>query len=936
MEGSASAFEAHRRQYSAAKVGDQPLRLDVRMLGFELGRVIKRHGEPGAFDLVETIRQLAKRRRAGDEAADAELRRTIVNLNPHEFEELIRALSCFFDLANLAEDRHRVRVLRERERAQHPAPRGESLGAAIATLHERGYTAAQVQELLKQLDIELVFTAHPTEAKRRTVRNTLGRLRQDMIELARHELLPRERDWVLGRIKADLACLWETDALRPRRPTVLEEVRRSLFVANSVWQTLPWLFRGVRQGLAHAYPNERFDLPAFLRFGTWIGGDRDGNPYVTAEVTRQTLIVLRSTALEKHLEQCDRLRRTLTISQTHHPLTPELRAALDEAQQCWPELKARLEELNPHEAYRHWLMVIRARLEQTAKADPFTEPPAMAYRQPGELHRDLTLIADSLRANGHDELADGELQDWLDRSLVFGFHLARLDLREDAQKLNDAVAEIVRQLGLCDDYAALEEREKQALLTAPLDTERAVALDESTLSEDAAELLNLFHLVQRTLRRFDAQALGKFVISMTRQPSDALAVLWLHHLVGCGKAAEDEGEPPRCLPIVPLFETIDDLNRAGATLDALLSTPMYLEHVRACENLQTCMVGYSDSTKDGGNLAANWALHEGQRALADVADRHDVKLMLFHGRGGALGRGGGPAARGIRSLPPQSVRGRLRMTEQGEVLAERYDDPEIAHRHLEQVSWATLLVSAGEHEPMDPQWSDALQRAANASLKRYRTLITDPGFVQYFEQATPIDSIETLPIGSRPSRRRGQRKLEDLRAIPYTFAWTQNRHMITAYFGLGTGLHEAAAGDWALLRTMYAQWPFFRAVIDNAELALAKTDMAIGKEYAGLVSDRETGERIWRMLDEEYELAREAVLAIVERSELLEGIPWLQRSIRVRNPYIDPLNFIQVELMRRLAALEGEASVDESGIESLRELLRYCVQGVSAGMRTTG
>jgi len=911
-------------------VSDHPLRRDVRMLGFELGRVIKQHGHDGAFDLIERIRTLAKRRRAGEAQADNELREFIAGLDLDQLDACIRALSCFFDLANLAEDRHRVRVLRQRERDYHPAPRGESIGAAIDALHEQGLTADQAQALLDQLDIELVFTAHPTEAKRRTVRNTLKRLRQDIIDLDRGDPLPRERDWILRRIKTDLACLWETDALRPRRPTVIEEVQRSMFVAESVWHTLPWLFRSMRQALARVYPDAQFDIPAFLRFGSWIGGDRDGNPYVTPDVTRQTLTILRSAALDKHIAECDRLRTTLTISRQHHPLSPELEAALEEAQERWPEMKEMVEAINPHEAYRHWLKIVRRRLEHTAQADPFADPPPLAYAQPSELHRDLSLVADSLRANGHDTLADGELQDWLDRVTVFGFHLARLDIREDGDKLRGVVAELAAATGAADDYPSLDETEKQRVLTESLDPQRVNGFDENGLSDDTKHTLELFVLIQRTLARFDAQALGNFVISMTREASDVLSVLWLHRLAGI---RHSDGETPTGLPIVPLFETIDDLERATSTLDAMLNTPSYAEHVRATGGLQTCMIGYSDSTKDGGNLAANWWLYQAQRDLADVAEAHGVKLMLFHGRGGALGRGGGPAARGIRSLPPQSVRGKLRMTEQGEVLAERYDDPEIAHRHLEQVTWATLLVSAQPHDEPNAQWNDVMTRAADASLRRYRELITDDGFINYFEQATPIDSIETLPIGSRPTRRRGRRQLSALRAIPYTFAWTQSRHMITAFFGVGTGLHAAAGDDWSVLRDMYARWPFFTAVIDNAELALAKCDMSIAKEYANLLDDQATGERLWRMIHDEYELSRDAVLRITGRSSLLEGTPWLQRSIRVRNPYIDPLNFIQGELMRRL---RDTSDGDGAHPQRLHELLRLSVQGVSAGMRTTG
>ncbi|MEM1355319.1 MAG: phosphoenolpyruvate carboxylase [Planctomycetota bacterium] len=901
----------------AAPPADLPLRRDVRMLGFELGKVLKTHGSAGLYDLVEEVRQLAKQRRDGDEQADQRLTRRIASLDDTQLEELMRALACFFDLANLAEDRHRVRVLRDRERSIAPAPREQSLGAAIAELHRRGKSAAEVQAYLDDLEVDLVFTAHPTEAKRKTVRNLLRRLRADLIELDRGDALPRERDELVSRIKADLDCLWETDTLRPNKPSVLEEVNRSLFVVDSLWQVVPWLYRGTRQVLRRYYPEDTPTLGRVVRFGSWIGGDRDGNPFVTPAVTRETLNRLRRAIIAKHIAQCDTLFNVLSISDKHHPVSDAVRALIERGLASFPELRDRVDQVAQGESYRKLLLIVRARLVASSEASPLDESPSLAYTDAEELIDEIDTIIASLRTNHHTELADGALLDWRDRAVVFGLHFARLDIREDSRQLHAAIGEVARQLYPDTDYASLDESARQRLLTLPPDPKRVAGLDLAKLTEPARNTVELFTLLEQVVTSLGRDALGVLIISMTQQPSDALAMLFLGRL-----AARLSGydQPRASLPIVPLFETIDDLANADRTLTALLENEPYRAIVDANGGRQVCMVGYSDSCKDGGYLASNWNLYDGQRRLAQTASRHGVKLTLFHGRGGALGRGGGPAARSVLSLPPESVNHKIRITEQGEVLAERYDDPEVAFRHVEQVAWATLLVSSDSPPPIEDAWVEAITDASTAARARYRAFRDDEGFLAYFDQATPINTIENLPIGSRPSRRRTARSLDNLRAIPYTFAWTQNRHLLTAWYGLGTGLKQIAPDQ---LKQMYRHWPMFRGMIHNAELALAKCDPDIAKRYNELLDDAETGARLYQSFVDEYTLTRDRILALTEQDELLGAIPWLARSVRVRNPYIDPLNLIQIELMRR-------------NTDPQSDLLRLSVQAIASGLRNTG
>jgi phosphoenolpyruvate carboxylase len=904
------------------------LERDRRLLGFQLARTLDALATPGFRTTINRLVRLSRARRRGDEHAERKLVALIETLDCDTIEDVIRALSCRLDMDNLAEDRQRIRILHQRERAADPAPISQSIGAAVNELTTAGFDSDQLAAIVDQLDIEMVFTAHPTEAKRRTHRHALRRLRADLTDLDRSDMLPRERAEALTRMQTDIGCLWETDTVRPHRPTVLDEVKRCLFFTESLWRVVPHIYRGMRTALRRADPNRDWRVGRFLRFGTWIGGDRDGHPYVTHDVTRDALRLMRDAAMRRHIEQCDRLTNVLSISQRQHVMQPALRRAIAMACARWPGVERQVAVLNPHEVYRHWLTVIRYRLQQTQRCDVFDQPHiGGAYHKPDEVLSDLRLIADNLRANGHADLADGQLQAWMDQVNVFGFHTARMDVREDAAVLRQVVAEILRQWNVADDFASLDEARRCELLLEPIDPDRVLQIDETALSDKARDTLRLFRLLHAAAAAYGRDALGALVISMTHHPSDVLAMMWLSNF---GAVTSDPDAEPLRLPIVPLFETIDDLDRAGDMLDAMLTCEPYRRHLDATGEPQICMIGYSDGTKDGGYLAANWYLYQAQDRLARVAKRHGTRLCVFHGRGGALGRGGGPAARGILALPPRSVNGLMRVTEQGEVLADRYDDPHIAHRHLEQVVWATMRVTADVREAPEQAWTRTMNAAAGASLEAYRAMAHDPAFTDYFEHATPINRIEDLPIGSRPSRRGAKRQLSDLRAIPYTFAWMQSRHLITAFYGLGAGLCQPAVDDIELLQTMYRDWPTFRGLIENAELAMAKADVALARHYAALVPDRVAAERIFGRFREEFERTRDAIARITGHEEPLAGTPWLRRSIRVRNPVVDVLNLLQVELMRR------EADGIEEQAQAQLEVERMAIQGIATGLRTTG
>jgi phosphoenolpyruvate carboxylase len=913
--------------------GDYTLVQDIRKLTEYLYQVLQEQVGASLAEQVEQILQLASARRRGDERAENDLEKLISELDEESAAVALRAISILFDLMNMAEDRHRVRVLHDRERRSRDFPRPESIGAALERLNRQGYTAPQIQSLLDRLSIEPVFTAHPTEAKRRSVRNKLKNIQRCLVMLDHIDLLPRERDSYERTIYSELVGLWQTDPHRPERPVVAEEVERALFAMQTLWDVAPRLYRELDRELNRYFPGNSFAQPRFLHFGSWIGGDRDGNPYVTAHVTARTLTRMRREALQIHIRECRTAARYLSMSERRVAVSPHLKKRLEEALIRWPRAWERLERVSAYETYRRWLRLVEWRLQQTLEAEPFAELPEGAYHRSEELADDIGLVRESLLAHKAGAVVDLLVEDWLCRIRVFGFHMARLDIRQESGYYQEVITELLAGMELCSNYGELDEEERQAVLSRTMGLDKPLV--EKDLSDQTRETLELFRLLAQTARLYGPEVLGGHIISLTHYPSDVLAVLWLVEWA----AREEEGGVlgVGSAGIIPLFETIDDLRRAPATLEAILAYPAYAENLSRQNSVQTVMIGYSDSTKDGGYLTASWSLYRAQTKLHELAHRRGIALTFFHGRGGSLGRGGGPAARSIMSLPPQTVGGAIRMTEQGEVLAARYDDPDIAFRHLEQITAATFLVEEETSDPPEEEWLKTMDRISAQAYRKYRQLVELPGFVDYFVQTTPIAEIENLPIGSRPARRAGQRSLATLRAIPWVFAWTQSRVLIPAWYGMGSALEEFACAEedgWKKLKRMYDAWSFFRGTVDNALLALAKADMGIARCYSRLMEEEECRGRIWQNLNSEYNEMLDAVLRTSGTNSLLEEIPWLQRSIEERTPYIDPLNMIQIELLYRMRR-ELSTGAEEVSIP-LRDLMRLSIQGISAGMRNTG
>ncbi len=894
----------------------------IHLLGELLGQVLSEQESPALFEAEERIRNLAKARRAADPRAAAELPVAVAALTPDSARAIAAAFALYFDLVNLAEETQRVVALRERERERHPAPIPESIRETIATLKARGLTPAQMQALSDQLQIELVLTAHPTEAKRRTILSKLERLAAAVRAWQTPDLLPRERADLTAHLHSEITALWLTDRARTARPAVTDEVRTGLyFVDNIFWNALPRIYTALAAALAEHYPGLT-PPPRWLTLASWIGGDRDGNPNVTAAVTAETLRLHRGLAVEKHRHSLQDLARRLSLSARRQPLPPALQTWL-EARRPFPAHTAYLETRYAAEPYRLILSLLASDLE-TASRDDMTARLLAASPGPTRAHlADFNIPLDLMASALPDSITHHQLLPLLVQIRTLGLHAARLDLREEASRLAAALGEIFRALNFDLTFEEADDSARAATLTRALAAPPPTLAPHPGVTAETAETWALFQLIARARALYGPDLLGPFIISMTRGPADLLTVLLLARWAGCEAG----------LSIVPLFETLTDLDAAPRILTDLFTHEIYRAHLATCHNEQMVMIGYSDSNKDGGYLAANWALYQAQERIAQVCREHGIQLTLFHGRGGTVARGGGPANRAIRAQPPGTVNGRFRVTEQGEVLASRYADPALAHRHLEQIVSAVLLASvAGEQATLTPAWRETMRQLSETAHTAYRSLVyATPGFMDYWRYATPLDEISRLRIGSRPSARRsGPLQVAHIRAIPWVFSWMQSRFNLPGWYGLGAALSNHPI---SLLQEMYASWPFFSALLDNAEMSLLKADLDIAALYSDLVPDRVLAAQTFARLRAEYDRARAALLAITGHTELMENDPVIQRSVQLRNPYVDPLNYLQVETLRRLRALPDP---DAPAAEPLREVIVLTINGIAAGLRNTG
>jgi phosphoenolpyruvate carboxylase len=898
---------------------------DVYLLAGILGEVLRESGGEHAFVQTETARTLAKDLRGGDAQAGIELDSLVRGLADDEAETLVRAFTNYFQLINLAEDSERIRRVRNREVVEG-GPRRGSLLEAVRLLADRGIDAEQFAQLLNNAQIRLVLTAHPTEARRRTVIAKLARIFGILRDLDERLLLPDEIERARLRLAHTIEEVWYSEEVRATELAVLDEVRTSLvYLLSTFAEVIPRLYRDLEDAISVVYPGSAIVVPPLLMPGTWIGGDRDGNPNVTPDVTRQALDLMRAAAIglldERLLELAGRVSVAESISGPAPLLDPLIEGLADQ----FPEAASQVFCVNAGEPYRQALTLMRERLR--AGRDDHTA----GYGTSSELLEDLMLIDRSLRDQGAELIADGDLRDVIRLTQVFGFHLAVMDIREHASRHAAALAEIFRQTGVNDAYLELGEVERTALLAREIDNPRPLIPPSlERFSQETQDVVGTFRVITEALDGRHRGAIETYVISGAEAPSDVLAVLLLMKESGL---AEPGGTGAR-LSIAPLFEQEQGLRDARATMAALLRLPAYRLALRARNDFQEVMIGYSDSNKEIGFLGSAWALYQAQRDLTALFSAEGIRHTFFHGRGGAIGRGGGPTNVAILALPPGSVSGRVKLTEQGEVIASRYATSPVAYRELELVSGAVLASAIGVLDVPDQERLSAFEvimaEMAAAAISAYRSLVYDDSeLVRFFEQATPLAEISRLQIGSRPARRQQTRRIEDLRAIPWVFAWTQSRFLLPGWYGVGAGLqHGRELYGAEMLQAMDREWPFFAATIANAEMALAKSDLDIAARYASLVENTELRSRIWQRIVDEHERSTREILRLTGQHRLLDREPVLRRSIDRRNPYVDPISIVQVELLRRLRAGDAHDL-------ALRAILRT-VNGIAGGLKNTG
>ena len=921
---------------------EAPLRRDVRSLGQLLGRVLREQAGDSLYSRVEELRQSAIRRRelqgkgqireAEDLMQMAVLR--VSALPVDDAYRLSRAFAFYFELINLAETNHRKRrrlslqISGDADRRE--AQRGELRGT-LRAMREAGISADQALQWLGRILVVPVFTAHPTEIARRSVlmkRRRMGEFleRIDRIPVPDEELAALEE-----ALTAEITALWQTDEVRSRRPAVADEVRMGLdYYDVSIFETLPGFYEEVRSALKSEYglDLELSDLPLLLRFGSWIGGDRDGNPFVTPEVTRQAILAARARLLEHYDRRLQQTIDLLTTSAQQLPISDELRARLKAFQaELHLSADAAFGPTFEFELYRRYLVCVRARLRHTAGKtvdDPQLLESALAglspYCSAADFLEDLAIVRRSLAANQGLRLAETLIDPLLLMVRTFGLHLHTLDIRQHAKVHRKALEEAS---AWCAQNGA--------------DT-------PGPLSPETRDVIETMRVVAEIKTGCSPEAIRHYIVSGATSVEDVTAVIWLARLGGVEVAGRGAGQGAHCgdpgLMPVPLFESIEDLRNAPEICRTLWNSDSYKKLLASWGNTQEVMLGYSDSNKDGGMLTSTWEIFRAHRALHEVARDCGVRLRLFHGRGGTVGRGGGPTHRAIYAQPIGAFEGQIRITEQGEVLHWKYSDVVLAERNLELMVAASLdalarpnaLLPGGRYSGvLRPEWENAFESLSEISFAYYRGhIIGDPEVLHYFEVATPVAELEHARIGSRPARRRGQMSFDNLRAIPWVFGWTQSRLLVPAWFGVGAAFAEFAKqpGGAQLLRDMMAEFPLFIDVVRNVEMALAKADLGIASLYASLVPDAALRDRIFTMLKSEFERTREAILQVTGQRDLLESNPVLARSIVLRNPYVDPMSLIQVDLLRRKRAGEDTDEVNRA--------IAGTISGIAAGLRNTG
>ncbi|EIC21692.1 phosphoenolpyruvate carboxylase [Thiorhodovibrio frisius] len=917
---------------------------DIELFASLLGEVLREHSRKRVLVIVERLREGFLALRAEDDPKlRGKLMKRIDGLDPQTLSEVIRAYTIYFSLLNIAEEVNGYQQRRSLVSAGGRLWPG-SFDHSLRQFAEDGVTPGQLQSLLEHLAYIPVFTAHPTEAKRRTTLEIQRRIFLLALDLHRQKLNQEEQQDLLGQILNEIQILWKTDDVRVHKPKVTDEVRQGLyFFRESLFGIVPQVYRNLERAARRVYGADcQVRVPSFMRFGSWIGGDRDGNPFVRPETTELAVRMHCEMALTEYIARVTDLSRRLSHSSALSEPSPRFLDSLDDDEDYWLDTMSQSQRRYVHEPYRRKLVIVGHRLEADLKRvrarihGEETDLPE-GYADARTFLNDLHLIRDSLISQGDANAAEGRLKDLIRLVETFGFHLMQLDIRQESNRHTEAVIELFARQPGAPLYEAFSEEQKLIALGEAIAHPHPFIIDKGTLTAETRETLEVFEVVARMRAEVGRDTFGAYVISMTHSASHVMEVMLLGRLAGLA------GKTPAgwfCdLLIAPLFETIDDLERIDRVMGTLFDDPTYAALLKASGNLQEVMLGYSDSCKDGGILSSAWKLYEAQEKIIHLADERGIMCRLFHGRGGTIGRGGGPTHEAILSQPSDTVHGQIKFTEQGEVLSYRYANPETALYELTVGISGLIKASRCLVEPIPEVRKDYLGIMAEIAAQGesvYRELVAGtPAFLDYFYEVTPLDAIALLNIGSRPShRKKADRSLKSIRAIPWVFGWAQSRHTLPAWYGIGSAIERWRGADLerlAKLQKMYHEWPFFRAMLSNTQMSLFKAEMHIAHEYLRLAQDQPAAEEIFARIQEEYQRTLTQVLNIAGLHELMEETPDLQTSLYRRNAYLDPLNHVQIALLERY---RGEDTQEER--EHWLDPLLRSINAIAAGMRNTG
>jgi len=913
----------HKRSlaYLEASPKDKSLRDSVRLLGHFLGEVLIEQEGRFLFDIVEQLRSLTKDLRTTfNEKTISEIEKIIDNLSIDKAHKVVRAFSIYFILVNAADEIHRLK--NEDENLSK-----DNFDFVIKELIANKITVKSFNELLKSLEIIPVFTAHPTEATRQTILRKILNISKILLE----KEISNESDFNFiefkKKLKTQITLIWQSTDIRFSKITVRDEIQRGLFFFKDIiFDEVPKLYSKLNHAIESNFKKEILS-PPIIKLGSWMGGDRDGHPFVTIDLSKETFKYQKETIIDLYLKELDLLYSFLSQSVSIVSVSKKLKKSIE-----WDKKNLNLEITNsllrePTELYRHKLILIAEKLKLTLKNESF------GYNNIEEFIYDLDLIKESLQENKGDIIYKEVLLPFIYKVKTFGFHFIKIDIRQNSKEINDAVEEVLRVASVCNKFNKLNEETKNKILTGEILNRRPLTNNYTKLSDSTTKVINEIKLINFAQNNISQDACEDFIISNSSNVSDILGLLLLSKEAGVSFLTE-ANEINSSLNILPLFETIEDLRSCDLILKELFENCAYKSHLKSRNQIQKVMLGYSDSNKDGGIVTSNYELFSAQKRITELTSKYKIDLVLFHGRGGSISRGGGPLHKSILSQPQNSIKGKIKITEQGEMISSKYLVPQIANRSLELITSAVILASESSNKnfAVNTNFIEALSLISKEAFKVYKELVSSPNFIDYFRTATPIDIIEKIEIGSRPSSRKKGNDISMLRAIPWVFSWTQNRQTISGWYGFGSAISNLVSTNSInvkLLKKMYKEWKFFTVMIENIEMVLLKTDMIIAEKYSELSS--ESSRLIFNKIKKEYEKSVAVLLEITGQNYLMDNNKSLQRSILLRNPYIDPISFIQLKFIKEYRNAKSETKKKE-----ILSLLRSTVNGIAAGIRNTG